>query len=43
MPHDSCISNRARMVNIVFKTKTKGSIQHLAIDSTGLKIYGEGK
>ncbi|AWG86253.1 transposase [Vibrio parahaemolyticus] len=31
------------MVNISFKTKTKGTIQHLAIDATGLKIYGEGE
>lgn len=26
-----------------FKTKTLGAIQHLAIDATGLKVYGEGE
>ncbi len=25
----------------MFKTKNKGSIQHLTIDSTELKVYGE--
>lgn len=42
-PHYSCISKRAKTVNIAFKTKTKGTIQHLAIDATGLKVYGEGE
>lgn len=28
---------------VSFKTKTRGAIQHLAIDATGLKVYGEGK
>ncbi|ATF08769.1 Mobile element protein [Candidatus Enterovibrio altilux] len=37
MPHYSCISKRAKTVNVTFKKKNKGSIQHLAIDSTGLK------
>ncbi|EKF9161622.1 IS5 family transposase [Vibrio cholerae] len=36
-PHYSCISRRAKDVNVSFKTKTKGPIQHLAIDATGLK------
>ncbi|ATF09775.1 Mobile element protein [Candidatus Enterovibrio altilux] len=31
------------MVNITFKTKNKGTIQHLVIDSTGLKVYGESE
>ncbi|HAS8246700.1 TPA: IS5 family transposase [Vibrio vulnificus] len=42
-PHYSCISKLAKTVNVAFKTKTKGTIQHLAIDSTGLKVYGEGE
>ncbi len=42
-PHYSCISKRAKTVNISFKTKTRGAIQHLAIDATGLKVYGEGE
>jgi hypothetical protein len=42
-PHYSCISKRAKTVNVTFKPKTKGAIQHLAIDATGLKVYGEGE
>lgn len=42
-PHYTCISKRAKTVNIAFKTKTRGIIEHLAIDSTGLKVYGEGE
>ncbi|GAJ73418.1 LOW QUALITY PROTEIN: mobile element protein [Vibrio sp. JCM 18904] len=42
-PHYSCISRRAKQVEVSFKPKTKGAIQHLAIDATGLKVYGEGE
>ncbi len=42
-PHYSCISRRAKQVEVSFKQKTRGSIQHLAIDATGLKVYGEGE
>lgn len=42
-PHYSCISRRAKDVDVSFKTKTKGPIQHFAIDATGLKVYGEGE
>ncbi len=42
-PHYSCISRRAKEVEVSFKTKARGTIQHLAIDSTGLKVYGEGE
>lgn len=38
-PNYSCIGRRAKQVQVSFKTKTKGVIQHLAIDATGLKIY----
>ncbi|ATF08720.1 Mobile element protein [Candidatus Enterovibrio altilux] len=41
--HYSCISNRVKTINVAFKTKTKGTIQHLAIDSMGLEIYDDGK
>ncbi|ATF09767.1 Mobile element protein [Candidatus Enterovibrio altilux] len=37
-PHYSCISKRAKIVNITFKTKTKKIILYLTIDSTELKI-----
>ncbi|AEX22396.1 hypothetical protein VspSTUT11_12470 [Vibrio sp. STUT-A11] len=41
-PYYSCISRRAKEVDVSFKTKTKGP-QHLAIDAKGLKVYGEGE
>ncbi|HFQ5139507.1 TPA: IS5 family transposase, partial [Vibrio vulnificus] len=41
-PHYSCISRRAKQVEVSFNPKTRGAIQHLAIDATGLKVYGEG-
>ncbi len=42
-PHYTCISRRAKTVEVAFKTDTRGPIQHLAIDATGLKVYGEGE
>ncbi|ATF08902.1 Mobile element protein [Candidatus Enterovibrio altilux] len=42
-PHCSCISKQAKTVNIAFKTNIKGTIQYLAIDFTGLKVYGKGE
>ncbi len=42
-PHYSCISRRAKQVEVSFKPKTRGAIQHLAIDATGLKVYSEGE
>jgi hypothetical protein len=42
-PHYTCISRRAMQVEVSFKTKTRGAIQHLAIDATGLKVYVEGE
>ncbi len=39
----SCISRRAKDVDVSFRTKTKWPIQHLAIDATGLKVYSEGE
>ncbi|OQK36725.1 putative transposase [Vibrio vulnificus] len=42
-PHYSCISRRAKQVEVSFKPKSRGALQHLAIDATGLKVYGEGE
>ncbi|ATF10268.1 transposase [Candidatus Enterovibrio altilux] len=39
IPYYSCISKRAKSVNVTVKTKDKRTIQHLAIDATGLKVY----
>lgn len=40
-PHYTCISRQAKKVDVSFKTKTRGVIQHLVIDSIGLKVDGE--
>ncbi|ATF09578.1 Mobile element protein [Candidatus Enterovibrio altilux] len=40
-PHYSCISKRTKTINVTLKTQNKGSTHNLAIDSTGLKAYGE--
>lgn len=42
-PHYTCISRRAKDVAVDFKASTRGTIQHLAINATGLKVYGEGE
>ncbi|ATF10449.1 Mobile element protein [Candidatus Enterovibrio altilux] len=42
-PHYSRISKRTKTVNVTFKTKNIGIIQHLTIDSTEFKIYGESE
>ncbi|ATF09569.1 Mobile element protein [Candidatus Enterovibrio altilux] len=39
-PHYSCVSKQAKTA-LSFKTKNKGTIQHLTIDFTGLNAYGE--
>lgn len=42
-PDYSCISRRAKSINIPFKTPTRGEIAHLVIDLSGLKVFGEGE
>lgn len=39
----TCIIKRAKSVNIAFKTKTRSTIEHFAIQSTDLKVDGEGE
>ena len=40
---DNSVSKRAKSVSVSFKTPTRGEIAHLVIDSTGLKVFGEGE
>ena len=40
-PHYSCISCRAKEIEVSLKTKTRGTIQHLAIDFTGLRFMAK--
>ena len=42
-PDYTCVSRRAKSVNVSFKTVTRGEIMHLVIDSTGLKVFSEGE
>ena len=42
-PDYTSVSRRAKSVNVSFKTSTRGEIAHLVIDSTGLKVFGEGE
>ena len=42
-PDYSCVSRRAKSVSIPFKSPTRGEIAHRVIDSTGLKVFGEGE
>ena len=38
-----CVSKRARSVTVAYREPPKGRITDLVIDSTGLKIFGEGE
>lgn len=40
-PDYSSVSKRTKLVSV--KTPTRGEIAHLVIDSTGLKVFGEGE
>ncbi len=42
-PDYTCISKRSKTVQVRYRNKSKGSIRHIAIDSTGLKVLGEGE
>ncbi|MCV5720624.1 transposase, partial [Escherichia coli] len=42
-PYYTSLSMLTKSVNVIFKTFTRGEIAHLVIDSTGLKVFGEGE
>ncbi len=42
-PDYSCISKRAKTVEIKYRLPSHGPVAHLVIDATGLKVYGEGE
>ncbi|MGI3173857.1 IS5 family transposase [Aeromonas veronii] len=42
-PDYSCISKRAKTVDINYRLPSQGPVAHLVIDATGLKVYGEGE
>lgn len=42
-PNYTSISKRAKTVEVKYKNKSRGPVRHIAIDSTGLKVFGEGE
>ena len=42
-PDYSCVSKHARTVKVAYRQPPKGRITDLVIDSTGLKVFGEGE
>ena len=42
-PDYSCVTKRAKSVDVSFKTVSWGEVAYLVIDFTGLKIFGNGK
>ncbi|WP_299022348.1 IS5 family transposase [uncultured Photobacterium sp.] len=42
-PDYTCISKRAKTVEVKYRNQSKGPVRHIAIDSTGLKVFGEGE
>ena len=42
-PDYSCVSKRASTVKVAYRQPPKGKVTDLVIDSTGLKVFGEGE
>ena len=42
-PSYSCLSKRAKTVEVNYKRRSSGTVAHVVVDATGLKIYGEGE
>ncbi|HFQ4941535.1 TPA: IS5 family transposase [Vibrio vulnificus] len=42
-PDYTCISKRSKTVQVRYRNKSRGAIRHISIDSTGLKVFGEGE
>ncbi|WBA16829.1 IS5 family transposase [Salinivibrio proteolyticus] len=42
-PSYSCISKRAKTVEVNYRLPSCGPVAHLVIDATGLKVFGEGE
>lgn len=42
-PDYACINKRSKTVQVKDRNKSRGAICHIAIDSTGLKVFGEGE
>lgn len=42
-PDYSCISKRAKTVDVNYRLRSRGPVRHVVIDATGLKVFGEGE
>ncbi len=42
-PSYSCISKRAKTVEVNYRLPSRGPVAHVVIDATGLKVFGEGE
>ena len=42
-PDYSCISKRAKTVDIKYRNPSRGAVTYVVVDATGLKVYGEGE
>lgn len=42
-PDYTSTSKRSKTVQVKYKNKSKGSVRHITIDSTGMKVFGEGE
>lgn len=42
-PDHTCISKRAKIVEIKYRNRSIGPVSHLVVDSIRLKVYGEGE
>lgn len=42
-PDYSCISKRAKTVEVKYRHPSRGPVARLVVDSTSLKVYGEGE
>lgn len=40
-PSYSCLSKRAKTVDVAYKRRSSGAVAHVVVDATGLKVYGE--
>lgn len=42
-PDYTCISKRSKTVQVKYRNKYRGTIRYIAINSTGIKVFGEGE
>lgn len=41
--YNEALCKRSKAVQVKYKNRSKGSVRHIAIDSPGLKVFGEGE